>query len=187
MKIVFWKTALCVVCIFFMPGFSHAVPTQPFVIGAGDVLDISVWKNSDLTRQVIVLPDGTIHFPLIGEFVARGVTVAELKKQMIERIEKYVPEPELTISITQINSTSIYVIGKVNKPGTFKLIQQIDVLQALALAGGLNAFAKEKEIRIFRKNKDTTAIFFFNYNEVSKGENLEQNMVLEPGDVIVVR
>lgn len=187
MNIISWKTVLCACCIFFMAGFSHASPARPYVIGAGDVLNISVWKNPDLTRQVIVLPDGTIHFPLIGEFVAKGVSVAELKTQMIGRIEKYVPEPELTISITQINSTNIYVIGKVNKPGTFKLIQYIDVLQALALAGGLNAFAKEKEIRIFRKDKDETSIFFFNYNEVSKGENLDQNRVLEPGDVIVVR
>ncbi len=156
-------------------------------IGPGDVLDISVWKNPDLTKQVAVLPDGNIHFPLVKELKVEGITVDELENMLISKIKKYVPEPDLSISIVQVNSMLIYVIGKVNKPGRFVINTNVDVLQALAVAGGLNPFAKEKEISIFRKNNGVTTVFKFNYEEVSEGLNLDQNITLKRGDVIVVR
>ncbi len=159
----------------------------PYKIGPGDVLDISVWKNPDLTKQTVVLPDGTIHFPLVKEIMAKGLSVQELENQIIEKLEKYVPKPVLTISIVQVNTMVLYVTGKVHKPGRFVMHTRIDVLQALSLAGGLNPFAKEKQIGIFRKADGHTTIYTFNYKEVSQGENLEQNIMLEPGDVIVVR
>jgi len=158
-----------------------------YKIGPGDVLHISVWKNADLTRQVVVLPDGQIHFPLVKELTAAGQSVKELEKMLVEKLTKFVPEPDLSIDVAQVNSMMIYVIGKVNAPGRFAMNTRIDVLQALAVAGGLNPFAKEKEIGVFRKIDGKTTIFNFNYKEVSEGNNLKQNILLERGDVIVVR
>ena len=156
-------------------------------IGPGDVLDIAVWKNPDLTKQLVVLPDGTIHFPLIKELKVGGATVNELETMLVSNLKKYVPEPDLSISIVQVNSMMIYVIGKVNQPGRFSINTNLDVLQALSVAGGLNPFAKQKEIAIFRKDNQETTMFNFNYEEVSEGNNLEQNITLKRGDVIVVR
>ena len=156
-------------------------------IGPGDVLDISVWKNPDLTKQLAVLPDGSIHFPLVKELKVQGLTVEAMKKKLIEELKKNVPEPDLSVSVVQVNSMMIYIIGKVNNPGRFTINTNIDVLQALAVAGGLNPFAKEKEIGIFRKKDGKTMIYNLNYEEVSEGKNLDQNITLERGDVIVVR
>ena len=158
-----------------------------YKIGPGDVLHISVWKNEDLTRQVVVLPDGRIHFPLVKELAVAGKSVNELEKMLVAKLTEYVPEPDLSVNVTQVNSMVIYVIGKVNSPGRFAMNTRIDVLQALAVAGGLNPFAKEKEIGVFRKIDGKTTIFNFNYKEVSEGINLEQNITLKRGDVIVVR
>lgn len=174
------------VCLVLLLGLS-GVHAEEYRIGAGDVLEISVWKNPDLTRQVIVLPDDTIRFPLIGEIKVGEQTLAWLEDNLKERLEKYVPDPVLSVSVTQTGSMVIYVIGKVNNPGRFQINDTVDVLQALAVAGGLNPFAKEKEIRVFRKQGKETQIFDFNYDAVSEGENLEQNIMLQRGDVIVVR
>lgn len=170
--------------------FGIAVPAAfagNYLIGPGDVLEIAVWKNPDLTKQVVVLPDGRIHFPLVKSIKVEGITVEELETILCARLKDYVPEPDLFISIAQVNSMMVYIVGKVNKPGRFPIYTNIDVLQALAMAGGVNPFAKEKEINIFRKTDDKMKIFSFNYKEVSEGENLEQNIMLNRGDVIVVR
>jgi polysaccharide export outer membrane protein len=156
-------------------------------IGPGDILEISVWKNEDLSRIVVVLPDGTISFPLVGRFVAGGKTVEQLKNEMEKRLSRYVPEPEMTIIIQQVNSMVVYVIGKVNRPGHFPLNRNIDVLQALSMAGGLNIFANPKDIRIFRKTPDNTMVISFNYDSVTEDNYLEGNVLLQAGDVIVVK
>lgn len=173
--------------VFLIVPAASEVFADDYTIGPGDVLDISVWKNPDLTRQLVVLPDGKIHFPLIKELAVEGVTVKGLESMIIEKLKKYVPDPDLSISVNQVNSMMVYVIGKVNHPGRFPINTRIDVLQALAVAGGLNPFAKDKEIKIFRKADGQTTLYNFNYEEVSQGENLEQNIMLERGDVIVVR
>ncbi|WDP90565.1 MAG: polysaccharide export protein [Desulfobacter sp.] len=180
------RMLLAVVCMVFLTGVPAAFG-EPYKIGAGDILDISVWKNPDLTRQVIVLPDDTIRFPLIGEIKVGEQTLAWLEENLRARLEKYVPDPVLSVAVTQTGSLSVYVIGKVNKPGRFQINNNVDVLQALAIAGGLNPFAREKEIKVFRKKGEETLIFDFNYDAVSEGEHLEQNIMLRRGDVIVVR
>jgi len=161
-------------------------PIGDYVIGPGDVLDISVWNNEALTRAVTVLPDGKIHFPLIGEVVVGDKTLAVLEKELKEKINPFEPNPELSVMVNQVNSMLIYVIGKVNHPGRFVLNTNVNVLQALAMAGGLNAFAKRNKIKIFRETGGKTDMFPFEYDPVSEGENLEQNVRLERGDVVVV-
>jgi polysaccharide export outer membrane protein len=155
-------------------------------IGPGDVLDISDWKNPDLSKVVIVLPDGKISFPLIGEVVAGGKTIVELKKELEERISRYVTDPILSVIVSKVNSLQIYIIGKVNKPGSFVLDRNINVLQALTMAGGLNPFAQSDKIKIFREQGTRTSIIQFNYDEVVKNNNLEMNIMLNGGDIIVV-
>jgi len=162
------------------------ITTEDYTIGPGDVIDISVWKNDALTKQVTVLPDGKIHFPLIGEVVAGGKTLVDLEKELKQRITQFVPAPDLTVMVQEVNSMVIYVIGKANSPGRFALNTKVNVLQALAVAGGLNTFAKRNKIKIFRKTKDDNLIFTFEYDDVMEGKNLEQNIVLKRGDIIVI-
>jgi polysaccharide export outer membrane protein len=159
---------------------------QGYQIGPGDVLDVSVWKDETLTRSCVVRPDGFISFPLIGDIPASGKTVFELKSEMEGKLKRFVPEVVLYIDVKQINSLIIYVIGKVNNPGRFIMVVDVDVLQALATAGGLNVFAKGRKIRIFRHGKNETTIFPFDYDEVVDGKHLEQNIHLRRGDVVVV-
>lgn len=159
---------------------------KDYLIGPGDVLDISVWKDETLTRQVVVLPDGRISFPLIGEVIASGKTVAQLKKEIAEKLSAFVPDVTLLFEVKQVNSMLIYVIGRVNNPGRFLLNVNVDVLQALSMGGGLTPFAKRDKIKIFRKEGDKTQIFKFHYDDVVEGKNLEQNIILKRGDVVVV-
>lgn len=159
---------------------------EHYLIGRGDVLDVSVWKDEAQTKVVTVLPDGTIALPLIGEIVAAGRTVADLKKEITQKVSKYVPDPVLTVIVQQVNSMLIYVVGKVNRPGRLVLNTNINVLQALTMAGGLNAFAKRGKVSIMRGEGEATQTFAFDYDEVSSGRNLAQNIRLQRGDVVVV-
>jgi polysaccharide biosynthesis/export protein len=157
-----------------------------YVIGQGDVLLISVWKDESLTREVVVLPDGTVSFPLIGTCIAEGRTVNELKKDISQKLNRFVPDPVLSVEVKSANSMYIYVIGRVNNPGRFILNGNVNVLQALAIAGGLNPFAEKNKIKIIRTVDGVGTTLNFRYNDVSKGAHLEQNVILRRGDVIVV-
>jgi polysaccharide export outer membrane protein len=157
-----------------------------YLIGPGDILDISVWKEEALTKAVVVLPDGKISFPLIGQVQAAGRTVDDLKQEIAKKMVKYAPKEEINLEVKQVNSMLVYVIGRVNQPGRVILNTNIDVLQALAVAGGLNPFAKRTQIKVFRKEGGKTTILRFNYDEVTDGEALEQNVTLKRGDVVVV-
>jgi polysaccharide export outer membrane protein len=158
-----------------------------YAVGPGDILEISVWKDEALSRQVVVLPDGTINFPLVGRFSAGGKSVAQLKAEMEKKISRFVPEPDLTIIVQQVNSMVVYVVGKVNRPGHIPLNRNISVLQALSMAGGLNIFADPQDIRIVRKDKKGTMIIPFNYKAVTEDNMMEGNIQLQRGDVIVVK
>jgi polysaccharide export outer membrane protein len=160
--------------------------SENYIIGPGDLLDISVWQDESLSRATIVLPDGRISFPLVGEVMAAGRTLGDLKKEMEGRLTRYVPNIILSLDVKQVNSVLIYVLGRVNSPGRFALNTNVDVLQALATAGGFNPFAKRSKIRIFRHEGGKTAIFKFDYDDVTGSEHLEQNIMLKRGDVIVV-
>jgi len=157
-----------------------------YVIGPGDILDISVWKDDALTKLVAVLPDGKISFPLIGEVAAGGKTLAELREELEKKLSRYVPDINLSVVVTKINSMIVYVVGRVNNPGMFGLNTNVTVLQALAMAGGLNPFAKRSKIKIFRETGGQTRILSFDYDDVIKGEDLGQNIQLQRGDTVVV-
>ncbi len=166
---------------------STPTATDPkYLIGPGDLLDISVWKDEALTKTVVVLPDGMIAFPLIGELKAEGKTVAELKQEMEKPLSRYVTDLILNLEVRQSNSMLVYVIGRVNNPGRQVLNANINVLQSLAMAGGLNPFAKKDKIRVFRQEGSSTRSFIFRYDDVVEGKHLEDNIVLKRGDVVVV-
>jgi len=167
-------------------GTAAGSQTEDYRIGAGDILAISVWKDEALTRQVVVLPDGMISFPLIGRVRADGKGLEELRQVIGERLARFVPDPILSIEVVKVNSLMVYVIGKVNRPGRFELMNNINVIQALALAGGLNPYAKSGKIKIFRKSGAQTETLLFDYDEVAKGKSQAQNVLLMRGDVIVV-
>jgi len=163
---------------------SHA--QDQYLIGSGDVLDIYVWKDEALTRQVLVPPDGVVSFPLIGEKKATGLTVSELEKVFAEGLSKYLSDTPVTVSLHAANSLTAYVIGKVNKPGQFPITLDTNVMQALSMAGGLGTFADSKKIIVLRQEEGRNIKLNFNFDEVKKGDNLEQNIMLKRGDVIVV-
>ena len=157
-----------------------------YVIGPGDVLDISVWKEQALTKLVTVLPDGKISFPLVGTITAGGKNLAQLTEELEKKLSRFVPDLSLSVLVHQVNSMMVYVIGRVNKPGRFVLNSNIDVMQALAMAGGLNPFAEQGNVKVFRETPGGKKIFDFDYNDVANGKKLEQNIMLKRGDIIVV-
>ncbi len=163
-----------------------AVETSPYLIGPSDVLDIYVWKEPELTREVIVMPDGRITYPLIGQLMAQGMTVAELRDRITEKLNTYVTTPEVTVIVKQTLSQRIYVIGKVNGPGPYSLEPNMTVLQALAAAGGFAEWADEKNVLIVRREGRNENQMHFNYKDYISGKNMAQNILLRPNDTIVV-
>jgi len=162
------------------------VRTEGYDVQPGDVLIISVWNEEEMTREVLVRPDGGISYPLAGDLDAAGHTVDEVRAEIEDKLDKYIPDALVTVQLQEIQGNSVYVLGKVNRPGVFVMASELDVMQALALAGGTATFAKLKDIRILRRENGTQRAIPFNYAEVEEGEDLGQNIVLEPGDVVVV-
>jgi polysaccharide export outer membrane protein len=166
------------------PSVSAAAPD--YLIAPGDVLEISVWKEEELQRKEVVRPGGALSFPLVGNIQAAGKTVGEVQKEITERLSRYIPEPVVSVTVLETLGNTFYVIGKVNKPGEFSAGRYIDIMQALSLAGGLTPFAHENRIKVLRRQNGKVQIFPFDYNEVKRGDNLEQNIILKGGDTVVV-
>ena len=157
-----------------------------FRIGPGDVIEISVWKDDTLNREVVVPPDRVISFSLIGDIDTTGMTVTDLRTEVTKKLVDYIPDATVTVILKEINSLKAYVIGKVNNPGTFSINMDTTVMQVLAMAGGLNPYASEGKVHVLRKKKSLSIKIPFNYKQVLKGENLKQNIILQRGDVVVV-
>ena len=157
-----------------------------YLIGPGDVLEVSVWNEPDLSKKLIVPPDGVISFPLINPIKVTNLTITALKKAVTKKLSEYIPDATVTVLLIEINSLKAYVIGKVNKPGVFPMTMETNVMQALAMAGGLNPYAVSGKILILRQVDKKTIKIPFDYKEVEKGHDLEQNILLRRGDVIVV-
>ncbi len=166
---------------------ARQVARSPYRIQPGDILNISVWKETDLTSDVIVRPDGGMSFPLAGDQVAEGRTVEELRGLLAEQLKKFIPDPVVTVAVKQLNGNRIFVIGKVQRPGDFPYSKPLDVMQSLTLAGGTTSFADLNDIRILRREDDGKQVVIpFRYDDVSRGRHLEQNVLLRSGDTVVV-
>jgi len=164
----------------------NSKPVAQYLVQPGDVLAVSVWKEEDLIQDVIVRPDGQITFPLVGEARAAGNSIEDLRLLISERLKKYIPDPVVTVSVRQLAGNTIYVLGKVNRPGVFPIVRDVDVMQALSLAGGTSTYAALNDIKILRRVNGKLTALSFKYAEVEKGKRLEQNVVLRAGDVVVV-
>jgi polysaccharide biosynthesis/export protein len=172
-------------------GVVHAaearVDEPTYTVKAGDTLAIAVWKEPDLTSNaVLVRPDGTFSFPLVGQVDARGKNVQELQNLITDRLRKYIAEPVVTVSVQEVKGNKVYVIGQVNKPGDFVVNPSVNVMQALSMAGGATAFASLNNIIILRRSPSGQIAVPFHYNDVTHGRDLQQNIELQAGDVVVV-
>jgi len=172
------------------PGAETSSPVKPndaeYRIGAQDVVRIDVWKEDQLTRTVPVRPDGKVTLPLMNDIQAEGLTPMQLASAISEGLKKYVNNPQVTVTVTEILSRRIYVTGEVARAGAFPLLPNMTVLQALSSSGGFTQFARLKNIYVLRVENGKQVKHAFNYKEVVNGKNDEQNILLQPGDVIVV-
>lgn len=162
------------------------VDPSTYRVGPEDVLEISVWREDALKKEALVRPDGGISYPLVGEIQAAGKTVLELREEITKRLEKYIPDAVVSVTVLKTGSQRVYVLGKVTKPGEFPVGRSVDVLQALSMAGGVTPFADLNGIRIMRREGDRQVVLPFEYGRVVRGERLEQNVLLRAGDVVVV-
>lgn len=174
--------------------FADVLAQQPsplvlssYKLAPGDVLEVTVWKEEDLHKQVVIAPDGTLSLPLVETINAAGKTTTELKQIIAEKLASYITDPAVTVSLMKNDGNTVFIIGKVTKPGQYAANRYIDVLQAISLAGGLTVFAKESSIKVLRRNGANIKVFDFDYDEVLDGENLHQNILLEPGDTVTVQ
>ena len=158
-----------------------------YVIGPEDVLSIVVWREKDLSGDVVVRPDGKISLPLLNDVQAAGYTPEQLAEIVEKAAIKYVTDSDTTVIVKQINSRKVFVLGEVGKPGAFPLTSEMNVLQLIASVGGLAEFADKKNVMILRIENGKERRFKFNYNEVIEGKNLQQNIMLQPGDTVLVR
>jgi len=170
-----------------------AVAAQPeggnavrYEVQPSDVLEVSVWREEELTKQVIVRPDGAFSFPIVGEINAVGKTVEELRLELVQALRRIIPDVVVTVSVLEIKGNKVYVIGQVNQPGEFIVNPRVDVIQALSLAGGTTAFASPSEIFVLRRDNGQQKRLPFNFEAVLRGRDLEQNVLLRSGDVVVV-
>ncbi len=160
--------------------------SEGYRLQPGDVLQVGVWKETDLQSEIVIRPDGGISFPLAGDMQAAGHTTDELRAELETRVRKLVPDAVVTVEVKAPNGNRVYVIGKVNRPGDFALNRPIDVLQAISLAGGVTPFASTNRIRVLHREGGRQVAVRFRYSDVARGRHLEQNIVLQSGDTVIV-
>lgn len=164
-----------------------SVDNKTYIIGENDLLDIDVWKEKEISKQVPVRPDGKISLPLIGQIQASGLTPLQLQDNITEKLKDYMSNPEVTVIVSDPRSHQFNIVGQIARPGTFPLSESMTVLDAIAAAGGFKDFAKQTKIYVLRPMPGGIRVRIpFNYKDVIKGKNLQQNVQLKPGDTIVV-
>jgi len=176
-------------CLLFALLVSHiaqAAKPYEYKIHAGDILNISVWNEENLQRELRVLPDGTISFPLSGMITVKGKSLKAIQIELSKKLADFIPDAEVNVSVKSVEGNSVYVIGQVKKPGRIIMYQPMDVMQILSIAGGLTAFAKANDILILRRKKGVSNALAFRYSDIEDGEELNKNYLLKTGDVIVV-
>jgi polysaccharide export outer membrane protein len=159
---------------------------EPYRVQPGDLLTVSVWKEESLQGEVLVRPDGGLSFPLVGDVAASGKSIQDLTREFTERLEHYIPKPVVTIQVKTIGGNRVYVVGKVTKPGEFAFSRPVDVMQALAMAGGTTEFAALNDIVILRRDNGQLKAIRFRYGDVERGRDLSQDVLLHSGDTVVV-
>jgi len=175
------------ILLFVTPAYSQEPASNQYFIQSGDILEISVWREEDLLREVLVRPDGRFSFPLVGDIDASNRTVEALRTEVANRLQRYIPDPVVTVTVKNILGNKIYLLGQVNNPGAFVVNPRVDVMQALSLAGGTTPFASLNDIVILRRSRDgTQRAMKFEYKDIERGRNLEQNIMLESGDIVIV-
>ena len=180
-----FRLRLALACMFLFPAM--ALAAQPFPLGSGDVLEVSVWGDESLARKVLVRPDGKISFPLLGDMQAAGRSVEDLRTEMETKIGEFIHGAPVTVMLLEARSARVSVVGKVQKPGVFPMDGPMSVLQALAMAGGMTPYASTGSVRVIRTGEDGAQRFIpFDYDLVAGGKGLEQNVPLMPGDVVLV-
>ena len=157
-----------------------------YVIAPDDVLAIDVWKEAEITRTVPVRPDGKISLPLLNDVQAAGLTATDLASVIAERLKKFIANPQVTVIVTTVNSQKIFILGEVPRPGVTPLLPNMTVLQAVSSAGGFTQYANQKGVYVLRTENGQQVKYPFNYREVIRGVNIQQNITLKPGDTIVV-
>jgi polysaccharide biosynthesis/export protein len=167
-------------------GTKDEADPRAYIIGEQDGLVITVWKEKELSGGVVVRPDGKITVPLVGEIKVVGMTPVQVQSLLAEKLKPFVTVPQVTVAVTEIRSRKVYLIGHAAREGPFVINSSTTVLQIIAQAGGLKDFAKRKKIYILRQHGKEQIRFAFNYDDAIKGKNAEQNILLEPGDTIVV-
>lgn len=160
--------------------------TEGYLLNAGDVLFVSVWQEKDMQQELLVSPDGSISFPLVGPLQASGKTLSELTGELKSRLSHFIPDANVTVTLRETPGNRVFVVGQVNRPGEVLMRQPMDVLQVLSSAGGGNAYADLGDVKIIRREAGEQQVFEFDFAEVAKGKHLEQNRVLKNGDVIIV-
>lgn len=168
----------------FFPGSIFA--QEPYMLNPGDIVRISVWNEAELQLETMILPDGTLSFPLVGTVQASSKTPEEVEKTVKNKLSRVIPDPEVNVSVVSVTGNNIFVIGQVNTPGQIPLTRETDVVQALSLAGGFTGFAQSDDIRILRRMKSGQKIIEFDYTKIEEGKALETNILLKSGDTIVV-
>lgn len=180
------RIVVLVTAILAFAGEAGAQALPDYQIQPGDQIEVSVWGEEELQREALIRPDGKFGYPLAGEINAAGRTASEIQAELTRKLLAYIPEAVVTISVTGIEGNRIYVIGQIQRPGSFVMNPRISVLQALSLAGGTTPYAALNDIIIIRGSGANQRVFRFAYNDIAKGRNLEQNIQLESGDVVIV-
>jgi polysaccharide biosynthesis/export protein len=174
---------LLVISVVFTIAYAES---SSYSIHPGDKLEISVWQEEALKRELRVLPDGSISFPLAGNLFVAGKSITQIQVELKEKLAEYIADPNVNVSVKETDGNIIYVIGEVKTPGKFVMYQPMDVMQALSLAGGLTAYAKTNDIKVLRRQGEKSEAIEFEYSEVAGGNQLEKNHMLHSGDVVVV-
>jgi polysaccharide export outer membrane protein len=165
---------------------AHTFAADEYKLQPGDVLTVSVWKEAELSSDLLVRPDGGISMPLAGDMAVAGQTVKDVRATITQRLREYIPDPAVTVTVKQTLGNQIFVIGKVNHPGPYPIIRPVDVIQALSLAGGTTPFASLNDIQVLRRNGEQQTVIPFRYTDIVHGRNLQQNILLQSGDTVMV-
>jgi len=173
-------------CIAALPPWTQAADRDGYLLQPGDMVNVSVWREPDLQRVILVRPDGGISFPLAGDLMAAGQTTAQLSAALADKLGQFIPNPVVTVTLQENLGNRIYVTGRVIRPGVYLINQDVNVVQALALAGGLTPFADRDDIKVLRRENGVERAIPFNYDDVQRGRRLEQNILLRPGDTVLV-